>query len=174
MKIYYIAINNQSQGPYTPDELRIAGLNAKSLIWHEGLADWVEASQIPELSAYLTKQATPPPITSTQQSSNNNAKPRCPETCLALAIISTLLCCLPLRIVSIVYAATVETRWANGRYEEAEDASRKAKNWAIASIISGIVIIAIYLILVFIAVDNAHTYHYDNYDTEYTYDYSNY
>lgn len=61
MKIYYIAINNQSQGPYTPDELRIAGLNAKSLIWHEGLADWVEASQIPELSAYLTKQATPPP-----------------------------------------------------------------------------------------------------------------
>ena len=147
MKIYYIAINNQSHGPYTPDELRIAGLNAKSLIWHEGLADWVEASQIPELSAYLPKQATPPPITSTQQSSNNNAKPPCPETYLALAIISTLLCCLPLGIVSIVYAASVETRWANGRYEEAEDASRKAKNWAIASIITSASIIVLYIFL---------------------------
>lgn len=68
-----------------------------------------------------------------------------PSSNLALAIISTILCCLPLGIVSIVYAAKVDGHWMAGRYAEAQDASRKAKNWAIASIVSvlalGVVVI---------------------------------
>lgn len=59
-----------------------------------------------------------------------------PSSNLAWAILSTILCCLPLGIVSIVYAARVDGHWFAGRYAEAQDSSRKAKNWAIASVVA--------------------------------------
>lgn len=154
MKKYHIVIDNQTKGPFTPEELRMMGLNARSLIWYEGLPDWVEASQVPELRVYLHSQTPPPPSVHYQHSA---PKPKCPNTYLALAIISTILCCLPLGIVSIVYAASVETRWASGRYDEAKDASRKARNWAIASIVTSAVFIVIYVILMIISAANIHS-----------------
>ncbi len=55
------------------------------------------------------------------------------------AILSTLLCCLPLGVVSIVFAAQVNSKWASGDYEGARRASKNAKNWAIWSAILGVV-----------------------------------
>lgn len=46
-------------------------------------------------------------------------------------ILCTVLCCLPLGIVSIVYASKVSGLWAQGRYAEAQEASANAKKWAI-------------------------------------------
>ena len=71
-----------------------------------------------------------------------------PETNLVWAILSTLLCCLPLGIVSIVYATKVDTLWSAGRYQEACEASKSAKNWALAGAITGIVGVLIYIVLV--------------------------
>ena len=52
---------------------------------------------------------------------------------LIWAILTTLFCCLPLGIVSIVYAAQVDGRAAAGDIAGARDSARKAGNWALAS-----------------------------------------
>ena len=61
-----------------------------------------------------------------------------PNNHLALAIITTVLCCLPAGIVSIVYATQVNSKYNIGDYEGAERASKNAKTWWIASIIGTI------------------------------------
>lgn len=52
---------------------------------------------------------------------------------LVWAILSTLFCCLPLGIVSIIHAAKVDGLVAAGDIQGAQDASDKAKKWAIIS-----------------------------------------
>ena len=61
-------------------------------------------------------------------------KPPRPNSYLALAIVSTVLCCLPAGIVSIVYATKVNSAYADGNYEEANNASKNAKTWGLISI----------------------------------------
>lgn len=75
-----------------------------------------------------------------------------PKNYLVLAILSTILCCLPFGIVSIVYAAKVDNYWNAGDYFQAEAASRKAKGWMLAAVITSLVIGILYIILVAIGV----------------------
>ena len=56
---------------------------------------------------------------------------------LVWAILTTLFCCLPLGIVSIVFASKVDGLRAAGDIAGAWEASRKAKTWAIWSAVSG-------------------------------------
>ncbi|NMH86079.1 CD225/dispanin family protein [Flavivirga algicola] len=62
-----------------------------------------------------------------------NRPPR-PNSYLALAIISTIMCCLPTGIVSIIYATKVNSNYEDGKYEEANSASKNAKIWGLVSI----------------------------------------
>lgn len=75
-----------------------------------------------------------------------------PQTYLAWAILATLLCCLPLGIPAIIYAAQVDSLWAQRRYDEAYRASRNAKNWTIASVVVSVAGILFYWILAFAGV----------------------
>lgn len=52
-----------------------------------------------------------------------------PDNFLAWAILSTIFCCLPFGIVSIVYASKVNGLWYAGEYEEARIAASKARTW---------------------------------------------
>lgn len=70
-------------------------------------------------------------------------KPPRPPSHLALSIIATILCCLPLGVVGIVYAAKVDANYSDGKYEEAMRNSESAKNWSFASIICGLVLFVI-------------------------------
>ena len=56
-----------------------------------------------------------------------------PSNHLVWAILSTLFCCLPFGVVSIVFAAQVDSKWARGDYAGAVDSSNKAKTFAIVS-----------------------------------------
>ena len=67
---------------------------------------------------------------------------------MALSIIATILCCWPLGIPGIVYAAKVDGLWDKGDYAGAAEASRKAKAWSIASAVTGGVIVILYIILI--------------------------
>ncbi len=53
-----------------------------------------------------------------------------PPNYLVWGILTTVLCCLPFGIVSIVFAAQVNSKWAGGDYEGARQASKNAKIWA--------------------------------------------
>lgn len=52
-----------------------------------------------------------------------------PSNFLVWAILSTIFCCLPLGIVSIVFASEVDGLWYAGKYNEAYDAAAKARTW---------------------------------------------
>jgi len=82
-------------------------------------------------------------------------RPQRPSNYLALAIISTVMCCLPSGIVSIVYSSKVNTLYEAGRYEEAERASKNAKTWGIVSIVVAAVGILLYLLIFGIAIFGA-------------------
>jgi predicted secreted protein len=71
-----------------------------------------------------------------------------PPNYLVWAILSTLFCCLPLGIVSIVFAAQVNSKWTSGDAAGAQEASRKARTFALWSTIIGVVVIVIYVVLI--------------------------
>jgi ABC-type Fe3+ transport system permease subunit len=70
-----------------------------------------------------------------------------PDNYLVWAILCTVLCCLPLGIVSIVYSTKVSGLWSQGRYAEAQAAADNAKKWAIISAVVGAVVALIAVIL---------------------------
>ena len=99
----------------------------------------------PKQGSYATAQNRP-----VSQSSNAGARSQQaikPDNNLIWAILSTLLCCLPLGIVSIISATKVDNLWAAGQQEEAIREAKKAKDWAIYAAIAGIVVIIIYVAL---------------------------
>lgn len=66
---------------------------------------------------------------------------------LVHAILCTLLCCLPLGIVAIVYAAQVNSKAAAGDIAGAQAASNKAKTFSWWSFGVGLAFIVIYFVL---------------------------
>jgi Interferon-induced transmembrane protein len=70
-----------------------------------------------------------------------------PDSNLVWGILCAVLCCLPLGIVSIVYASKVSGFWAQGRYAEAQEASANAKKWAIWGAVAGVIVGIIYGII---------------------------
>ena len=63
---YYIAENGQPAGPFEPSELLAHGLTVNSLVWGEGMPNWISASQVPELMALLGGQTFNPGNLDTQ------------------------------------------------------------------------------------------------------------
>jgi hypothetical protein len=68
-------------------------------------------------------------------------------TYLAQAILVTLFCCLPFGIVSIVYAAQVNSKLAAGDIAGAREASDKAKMWSWISFGVGIPVVILSVII---------------------------
>ena len=77
----------------------------------------------------------------------NATTPQIPNH-LVWAILSTLFCCLPLGIVSIVFAAQVNGKVAAGDIAGARGASGKAKKFAMWGGIAGGGVIGLYAIFV--------------------------
>ncbi len=69
-----------------------------------------------------------------------------PDNNLVWAILSTVLCCLPLGIVSIVFSTQVNSKWALGDVQGAHEAANKAKKWAIASAVVSLVLVVLYIV----------------------------
>jgi hypothetical protein len=71
-----------------------------------------------------------------------------PPNYLVWAILSTIFCCLPLGIASIVFAAQVNGKWAAGDAAGAQASSDKAKRFAILAAVIGLVVNGAYLAFV--------------------------
>jgi heme/copper-type cytochrome/quinol oxidase subunit 2 len=82
------------------------------------------------------------------QHSSQNLPQLPPDNNLVWAILATIFCFMPFGIVSIVYAAKVNNLWLRGYQNEARDAARKAKKWALASLITSVVLWVLYVLLV--------------------------
>ena len=62
-----------------------------------------------------------------------------PDNHLVAAILTTLFCCLPFGIVSIVKSSQVNSKWQAGDYQGAVQASEEAKTWWKRALIFGII-----------------------------------
>jgi hypothetical protein len=69
-----------------------------------------------------------------------------PDNNLVWAILSTVLCCLPLGIVSIIKSTQVSGLWGTGQYAAAQKAADDAKKFAIWGAIAGAVFAVLYII----------------------------
>ena len=76
---------------------------------------------------------------------NNINKPPKPDNYLVWAILSTVLCCIVTGIPSIIYASKVNEAYERGEYEKAVDSAKKAKNWAIAGPVIGVIFWILYI-----------------------------
>lgn len=77
---------------------------------------------------YAQQQQQQPRQPQYQQQSGQPQR-RKPESFLVWAILSTIFCCLPFGVVSIVYAADVDGKWRDGDFDGAERAARNARTW---------------------------------------------
>ena len=58
---YYVIIDGRKCGPYSHEELRSKFVTPNMPVWHEGLIDWAQASDIPEICDVLQPDPTPLP-----------------------------------------------------------------------------------------------------------------
>lgn len=75
-----------------------------------------------------------------------------PPNYLVFAILTTIFCCQILGIVSIVFAAQVNSRWNSGDIAGANDASRNAKLWAWIAFGSGLLTAVVMTLLAVLGV----------------------
>jgi len=152
---YWINHNGVQSGPVDLDGLKQMGLTSSAYVWHEGLADWVKITQLPELQGCYEMVEQPAvvgqPYQPQQPADAAVAHPQavqpeqpeqpepCPPTNLVWAIISTVLCCIPTGIVAIIYALKVTNKYREGDIEGAKRASEVGAWWCIATIILGII-----------------------------------
>ncbi len=61
--LWYVAEGGQTTGPFSPAQLgemaTLGRLRPESMVWRAGMASWLAASQVPDISSWL--QAPPPP-----------------------------------------------------------------------------------------------------------------
>lgn len=60
MEEYYFSDGENQFGPFTLDELKNQKITKDSLIWYEGLDNWIKANEIENLKTLF--KATPPPL----------------------------------------------------------------------------------------------------------------
>lgn len=87
-----------------------------------------------------------------------NNRPTPPSNNLVWAILTTLFCCLPLGIVSIIHSCKVDGLYRDGQYDEAVEEADKAKKYAkwgaIIGVVCGVLYGVWYAILIILAASN--------------------
>jgi hypothetical protein len=87
-----------------------------------------------------------------------------PDNHLVPAILTTLFCCLPFGIVSIVKSSQVNSKWQVGDYQGAMLASEEAKTWwkralIVGAIVNGLIIVGYILLAVVLVASNTPSYY---------------
>ncbi len=96
------------------------------------------------MSDYGSTPPPPPPPPPPYGGYGSQTAP--PPNYLVWAILSTILCFLPLGIVSIVFAAQVNSKWAIGDVAGAQRASELAKKLTIWTVVVGVIVNVLALI----------------------------
>lgn len=70
MKYYYYSENNKQFGPFTLEEIKARRLKKSTLVWTEGMTDWISSDNIEELKDIFVSE--PPPLPKTKIINSNN------------------------------------------------------------------------------------------------------
>lgn len=88
------------------------------------------------------------------QNGGQGGKPLNSTPYVIFAILTTVLCCLPLGIASIVYASKINSLQNAGDYAGAQQAAKKAKTFAIIGAVAGLVVSIAYGVFMFLSADD--------------------
>ena len=128
MKIF-VGKNDEQYGPFPIEKVNESIANGEfsldDLGWYEGLGEWKPLRSIEGIVG-----ATVVPTVVSNPPNNAGVPAEQVPSNLVWGILSTLCCCLPLGIVSIVYASKVEGYVFAGDIETAKENSKKAAMWA--------------------------------------------
>ena len=124
---YYYTDGKDQFGPYTLEELKSKPITPTTKMWKEGLADWINANEFPELQSMFTPQTPSIPKQPSYAPGQEHGPQFPPKTWLVQSILVTLFCCLPFGIAGIVNASKVESRFYAGDKVGAQRASDNAK-----------------------------------------------
>ncbi len=144
MSQYYYTDGKERFGPFSLEELKDKRIAPTTLVWKEGLPDWVSAQDLSDLESLFGEGSTFPPIV---PSYTTPVVETPPKNWLIESILVTILCCLPLGIVGIIHATKVDTLWSTGQRDAAYKASQEAGKWVKIGAISGFIVIVLYIIL---------------------------
>lgn len=50
---YHVVINGEAKGPFTPQEAAELGINKDTLVWYQGIDNWIPASSVPEINSAI-------------------------------------------------------------------------------------------------------------------------
>lgn len=141
---WYYSKNSTQLGPLSQSELAAKIASGEVLLsdmaWRDGMANWAVISSLPEFTAassgapYTPPQASYVPVAAI-------------PNYLWQAIAVTILCCWPLGIPAIVYAAKVDSLRNAGNVPAALEASANAKKWCIIALCSGLVVMVLYVLV---------------------------
>lgn len=140
MSEYYILNGSEQQGPLPIEQLR-GRVTPQTLVWREGLPDWIRAGDLPELSGLFVPEGAVPPPTQGQTVGTK------PKDYLVESILVTLFCCMVFGILGIVYSVQANSAFSSGNIAAANEFSAKAKQWITYGFWCGIAVVGIYAIL---------------------------
>ncbi|BET66083.1 hypothetical protein ASA1KI_10010 [Opitutales bacterium ASA1] len=164
---YHIARDGQQIGVFSREDvlakIQQGTVRATDLAWTEGMADWKPVSEVFAGAAAVPAAppapppafGVPPPAQGVATGDAFAAAPPKPENYLVWSILATILCCLPLGIVSIIFAAQVDGKYRAGDYAGAAESSRKAKMFAWWSFGVGLVVTILVVVIQVFAVIGA-------------------
>jgi hypothetical protein len=146
-QFYYLNQNNVQCGPVEAANLPAYGVTVNTMVWQSGMANWQPAGQVSELQNIFTQPPQPPQSPIPPNYAAGGVRPIKPDNNMVFAVLTTLFCCLPLGIYSIVLASKVNGLYESGKYQEAQHSADEAKKWAI---IAAVISVLFWVILVFI------------------------
>ena len=155
MASYQIARSGTKTGPFDEAEVRAkladGSIVGSDLCWTQGMETWLPVSQVFEIEVAVPATGAMEVPAATAATAAGTPGPQAggidpmslkqPPTHMVSAILATLLCCLPLGIVAIVYASKVSALYQAGHYHGALEASDKAKFWSNMSVLVVLLII---------------------------------
>ena len=164
-KYFYLNSRNEQMGPVPPTEFNRYGISESTMVWRDGMSNWMRAGQVPELSLFFHQTPPPPPSGNTfgggigNSGTNNNSvggvgvTPASvkPDNYMLWAVLSTLCCCFPVGVYSIILASKVNPLYEAGHYHEAQSMANNAKKWVLVSAAIGLplqLIVFVYYFLV--------------------------
>lgn len=131
-----LVVKPEPAAPVADEPIAVADEPAAPVVAQQ-MPELPEAAQQPAAMPAMPAQQPAQPMP--QQPAPQQPMPEMPPTNIGWAIGATLLCCIPLGIVAIIYSNKVSTSYYNGDMRAAEHYSEVSAWWCIATIVLGII-----------------------------------
>lgn len=166
-RYFYIDSEGKQKGPFSLDELKSEQVRRETLMWTQGMPEWLRAYDVVELqplfdvstTAHNQYEETAPQQQVAYQQTIAQNVPVMPKSWMVESILVTILPFLLcgnilslIGIAAIVNASKVESLYHSGLYAKSKEASDNAARWtkitfwiAIGAIVLGIIALVLFI-----------------------------